>query len=211
MDLDNIRREYKKGILSVSEVKMKPIDQFALWMEEALQFVPFDTTAMVLSTVSSTGMPSSRIILLKDFNEEGLTFYTNYDSRKGKELRENPQSSMLFYWKELERQIRIEGSIVKTDSTTSNTYFDSRPLESKIAANTSEQSKEIESREGLDKSYQDLKEHYTKAPIVRPVNWGGYILMPNYFEFWQGRENRMHDRISYLKKNDEWVINRLAP
>lgn len=211
MELDNIRREYKKGNLSESEVKPKPIDQFAQWMDDALQFVPDDPTAMILSTVSISGMPSSRIVLLKDFKEEGFTFFTNYGSRKGKEIFSNPNASILFYWKELERQIRIEGRVQKTDSEVSTNYFDSRPIESKVAANVSEQSTEISSREGLDESFKRLTEYYNQQPIVRPENWGGYILSPIYFEFWQGRENRMHDRIVYELEKDDWKIKRLAP
>ncbi len=211
MELDKIRREYNKANLNESDVKPRPIDQFALWMEDALHFVPDDPTAMILSTVSVSGMPSSRIVLLKDFKEEGFTFFTNYGSRKGQELFSNPNASILFYWKELERQIRIEGLILKTDSAVSTNYFDSRPLESKIAADVSDQSAEIKSREDLDKIFKKLKNYYNKIPIVRPVNWGGYILKPMYFEFWQGRENRMHDRIVYKLENDNWRIKRLAP
>lgn len=211
MELDNIRREYNKGNLNERDVKPEPIDQFALWMKDALRFVPDDSTAMILSTVSIKGVPSSRIVLLKDFNAEGFTFFTNYESRKGKELFTNPNASILFYWKELERQIRIEGLISKTDSAISTNYFDSRPMESKVAANASEQSAEIASREGLDEDFEKLKEFYNKEPIVRPLNWGGYILCPKYFEFWQGRENRMHDRICYSLNKKAWEIKRLAP
>ncbi len=211
MELDNIRREYNKGNLNESDVKPKPIDQFSLWMKDAIQFVPDDPTAMILSTVSLSGMPSSRIVLLKDFNTEGFTFFTNYGSRKGQEIFSNPNASILFYWKELERQIRIEGLVLKTDSEVSTNYFDSRPFESRIAADVSKQSSEIKNREELDESFVKLKEYYDKRPIVRPVNWGGYILKPDYFEFWQGRENRMHDRIIYVLENDLWEIKRLAP
>lgn len=211
MELDNIRREYNKGNLSESDVNPSPMDQFGLWMKDALFFIPDDPTAMILSTSTASGSPSSRIVLLKDFNENGFTFFTNYESRKGQELLSNPQASILFYWKELERQIRIEGIVLKTDAIISNDYFDSRPMESRIAANASEQSAEIDSREGLDKTFDKLKEYFKKTPIVRPINWGGYILKPDYFEFWQGRENRMHDRIIYVFENDLWKIKRLAP
>ena len=211
MELNNLRREYKKGNLTEEQVHPNPINQFKLWMQDALQFVDADPTAMILSTVSADSRPSSRIVLLKDFGVNGFTFYTNYNSRKAEEIIVNQYASILFYWKELERQIRIEGAMVKTDSKTSDAYFDSRPQESRIAAKASDQSAEIQSREGLDESFKKLKEYFEKEPIVRPDHWGGYILKPDYFEFWQGRENRMHDRIVYELKNGDWQIKRLAP
>lgn len=208
MELENIRREYNRESLNDASLNSNPFEQFSLWLEDAVSHVEIDPTAMVLSTVAENKRPSSRIVLLKNFSENGFTFFTNYESKKGMELGHNAQASLLFFWKELERQIRIEGRVEKTDAKTSDEYFESRPFESRIAAVVSNQSKLIEDRDKLDVEFQELKQH---KEIKRPEYWGGYILMPDYFEFWQGRTNRLHDRIVYELEDEQWKIKRLAP
>jgi pyridoxamine 5'-phosphate oxidase len=166
---------------------------------------------MVLSTVSSSGKPSSRVVLLKEARRENLMFFTNYTSRKGKELATNPYAALLFFWPDLQRQVRIEGKVEKTSKEDSDYYFASRPETSKLASWASTQSEIIEDREKLEEAYQAETLRFAKIPVPRPPHWGGFQLIPDSFEFWQGRESRLHDRLKYIKNGDEWTIIRLAP
>ncbi|GAB3531817.1 pyridoxamine 5'-phosphate oxidase [Pontibacter brevis] len=211
-NLADIRTNYSRQALSESSVSKNPIDQFQVWLEEAIQSKVEEPTAMVLSTVSAAGRPSARVVLLKDVSAEGLTFFTNYDSRKGQELKERPFAAVTFFWPALERQVRIEGKVVKVAPETSDAYFHSRPKGSQIGAWASPQSKEIESREVIEKEDKKYTEQYAAADLIpRPPHWGGYQLQPDRLEFWQGRPNRLHDRIVYERQEEIWQIKRLAP
>ena len=205
----NIRKDYKKYALDEKHLQENPFQQFSLWMEEVLQSSVEEPTAMVLSTVSYNSKPSSRVVLLKEVSDSGFVFFTNYQSKKGNQLYHNPNASLLFFWKELERQVRIEGKVQQIPAKNSDEYFLSRPLESRISAIISPQSKKIESRDSLEKKCDELLK--VNHNLTRPVHWGGYILIPDYFEFWQGRENRLHDRIVFEKKENAWKKFRLAP
>ncbi len=207
MKLDSIRKDYQLAELSEEKVEKNPFRQFEKWMKEALEARINEPTAMGLSVVAEDGFPHSRIVLLKDFGEEGFTFFTNYNSLKGKSITNSSAVSLLFFWPELERQIRVAGFAEKTSPEVSDRYFYSRPLNSQVAANVSEQSSVIHSREKIDQLFEARK----KEPVTRPENWGGYIVKPVRFEFWQGRESRLHDRILFVKKVDNWQISRLAP
>jgi pyridoxamine 5'-phosphate oxidase len=188
-----------------------PFRQFNLWFDEAKQFEAFEPTAAVLSTVGKENHPSSRTVLLKDVNKTGFVFYTNYESRKAKELTFNPNASLLFLWKELQRQVRIEGTAEKVSHEESEEYFHTRPRESQIGAWASDQSSIIPDRKSLDDKFEEYSRKFGEDEIPLPDFWGGYILIPNYFEFWQGRPNRLHDRICYKLENKMWKIFRLAP
>lgn len=210
-DLEDIRREYTAGQLSKLTMASHPLVQFELWMDEALQVATLlDPTAATLSTVDEKGLPSSRIILVKDVVENGFIFFTNYNSKKGQNLNNNPHASLLFYWDALHRQIRIQGTVSKIDSAQSDAYFAKRPKESQIAASISNQSAPIASRSALEKKFLDAHTA-DNAEVSRPAHWGGYLLTPTYFEFWQGRPNRLHDRISYEKTDTHWSLTRLQP
>lgn len=207
-DLHHKRRNYTKHDLTEKKISPNPFEQFGWWLQEASESQLIEPNAMTLSTATSEGKPSSRIVLLKAFDENGFIFYTNYHSRKGRELNENPNAALLFFWDILERQIRIEGTIEKIEAPLSEKYFSERPYESKLSAIVSEQSAEIPSREFLEDRLQALKE---SGEITRPEHWGGYLVKPSYFEFWQGRASRLHDRIVYHLENNAWKIKRLAP
>ncbi|MBU1013975.1 MAG: pyridoxamine 5'-phosphate oxidase [Bacteroidetes bacterium] len=209
--LHGIRREYEKSSLDEHLMDQNPLNEFRVWLGSAINLIEDDATAMVLSTVSKNGRPSSRMVLLKDANDNGLTFFTNYKSRKGKELIGNAFASLLFYWKEQERQIRIEGKISRTNPEISDEYFNGRPYDSQIAAISSQQSQAVEDRSILEKSFERIKAETMGKSLKRPEHWGGYILKPDTFEFWQGRPNRLHDRIVYILENNLWSIKRLAP
>jgi pyridoxamine 5'-phosphate oxidase len=207
-DLSDRRRNYVKHELIEKNVAANPFEQFAHWFEEAGKSGLIEPNAMTLATSTKTGKPSARIVLLKSFNEKGFVFYTNYDSRKGTEISENEQGAFLFYWDIMERQVRIEGVIEQVEVSLSEEYFSSRPFESRLSAIVSEQSSVIPSREFLENKLEEIR----KAGVAnRPANWGGYVLKPDYFEFWQGRANRLHDRIVYQHENGAWSIKRLAP
>ncbi len=210
-NLANIRREYKLNKLSEKNVRNNPFIQFSIWFDEVLNAEIIEPNAMILSTADKNSKPSARAVLMKDFDETGFTFYTNYNSKKGKELSINPKASLLFFWVELERQVRIEGRVKKVSKKDSKHYFNTRPFESRIGALASAQSKKIVSRTSLEKKYSELKLKYADGKVPMPDNWGGYKLIPNYYEFWQGRENRLHDRICYKKQKGKWKIFRLAP
>jgi pyridoxamine 5'-phosphate oxidase len=208
--LANIRNEYRLNVLSENNILKNPILQASAWLEEALKLSIPEPTAMNLATVSLNNRPSSRIVLLKGITENGFIFYSNYQSKKGIELENNPFASLTIFWKELERQIRIEGKVEKTSSKESDLYFNSRPIGSKIGAIVSPQSKKITSREELEDK-QKILENAPESQISRPENWGGYILIPDYIEFWQGRTNRLHDRLAFQLEGTKWEISRLAP
>ena len=210
-NISAIRTDYSKKELSKKEVVPNPIDQFRIWFHEALDSEVAEVNVMNLSTVNSIGQPSGRIVLLKGVDEGGFKFYTNYDSRKGKDLAAQPLAALTFFWSELERQVRIEGKVQRLDLATSTDYFNSRPYGSKIGAIASPQSQPIENREWLESRARELRKMLKTNQTVRPDNWGGYVLIPHYLEFWQGRENRLHDRICYSHENGNWVLNRLAP
>ncbi|MFP4526169.1 MAG: pyridoxamine 5'-phosphate oxidase [Bacteroidales bacterium] len=207
----NIRREYLGKPLSKKEIHPNPLAQFNQWLEEAINAEIPEPTAMTLSTANTRGQVNSRIVLLKEVEENGFIFYTNYKSRKGQDLAENPFASMTFFWAELFRQIRIEGTTEKVSPKKSDEYFNSRPEDSKISALVSEQSQEIPDRKYLESQFETLKKKYNNQQITRPEHWGGYILYPDKIEFWQGRLNRLHDRIQYEKISNHWKIRRLAP
>ena len=211
MDLKDIRSEFSRGGLSKDQVNKNPIEQFKQWFKQASKFEIPEVNAMTIATASPGGFPSARIVLLKEVDENGFVFFTNYDGRKGKELEQNPKAALLFFWIELEQQIRIEGIVEKTSEKESDAYFNSRPLESKISAIVSKQSNVVQNRELLEEKYVNcLKDNFEKE-IKRPENWGGYRVIPERIEFWQGRTNRLHDRILYTKIEKEWKIERLEP
>lgn len=209
-NIKGLRHEYGKKELSKSDANPNPFKQFESWFAEAVDMKLPDANAMTLATVSKEGKPSARILLLKDFNEKGFCFFTNYDSRKGDDLRNNSNAAMVFFWPELERQIRIEGKIEILESELSDEYFFERPIGSRIAAAVSPQSSEIKNREALSKMIEEFKEK-NGDDFIRPKNWGGYRLIPEFFEFWQGRKNRLNDRIEYFSEKNEWKMRRLAP
>lgn len=212
-ELQNLRQNYTKHEFSETESLASPFKQFEAWFSEASKSGLIEPNAMSVSTATPEGKPSSRMVLLKGFSEtDGFVFYTNYLSRKGSELAANPQASLLFWWPTLERQVRIEGIIGKTPEAVSDAYFKSRPTGSQLGAVASPQSKVIASREELEEHYKALEKEFPYGDITRPENWGGYMLVPNYFEFWQGRASRLHDRIIYTQQsNGSWERSRLAP
>jgi pyridoxamine 5'-phosphate oxidase len=209
--INNLRREYKLNKLSEETVQPNPFNQFEKWFIEVLKVGLIEPNAMILATADAKANPSVRVVLLKELNKKGFTFFTNYGSRKGKNLSENSSASVLFFWTELERQVRIEGKIKKISKAESQKYFNSRPIDSRLAAWASEQSEIIPGRDYLEAKFQIFKRQFKGKKIPVPPDWGGYILVPEYFEFWQGRENRLHDRICYKKISRKWKVFRLAP
>ncbi|MFT4644425.1 MAG: pyridoxamine 5'-phosphate oxidase [Planctomycetota bacterium] len=207
-NLHDFRKSYTKFQLDESSVDHNPFIQFSTWFKDAVEDGTFEANALILSTVDQNAKPSSRVVLLKQVVEEGFIFFTNYDSRKSQNIQSNNQASILFFWEKFERQIRIEGVIEKIPEEMSLDYFKNRPLASQIGAVVSNQSEIISSRKVLEDKFKELSK---LKSIDKPNNWGGYILKPNYFEFWQGRANRLHDRIIYLQENNSWNIKRLAP
>ncbi len=210
MDIAGIRKEYRLQQLRESDVHTDPLLQFQNWFKAAIDAKVNEPNAMNLSTIKASGRPSSRIVLLKGVEENGFVFYTNYESDKGHQLQEQPYASLCFFWPELERQVRIEGKVSKVSPAVSDDYFNSRPLASRLGAWASPQSQIISERELLEKKLEEVKNKFT-LDIPRPEHWGGYKLVPDYMEFWQGRESRLHDRIIYSIKDEKWMINRLAP
>jgi pyridoxamine 5'-phosphate oxidase len=209
--LAKLRRSYAERTLDEKDVPTNPFELFSLWVQEAVNAAIVEPNAMILSTASSSGKPNARVVLLKDVTEESLVFFTNYESRKAKELLKNPQASLLFYWSELGRQIRISGLVEKTSTKESGEYFKTRPYESRIAAWASKQSESIPDRKYLEDKFLEYQNLYPDDDVPLPSFWGGYRLIPDYFEFWQGRENRMHDRVAYAKEEGNWKIDRLSP
>ena len=212
MDIAQVRREYTKTKLSKKSVQKNPYKQINLWLEEAIKANCLEPTAMTVSTVSEDGRPSSRVVLLKDIENNQLFFYTNYNSRKGTQISKNPNTSALFFWPELERQIIIEGVIEKSTAEQSDAYFQTRPWKSRIGAIISPQSQPIDSRNVIKKAFVLEAAKHIGENIPRPTHWGGYKIIPDRIEFWQGRPNRLHDRILFTKTGDTtWQISRLAP
>jgi pyridoxamine 5'-phosphate oxidase len=209
--INYLRREYKLNKLSEETVQKSPFSQFEKWFKEVLQVGLIEPNAMILATADDKAKPSVRVVLLKGLSNNGLTFFTNYTSRKGHDITENSAASVLFFWAELERQVRVEGQIKKISRTESKKYFNTRPIDSRLAAWTSEQSKTIPGRDYLDTKFQIFKRQFKGKQIPVPPDWGGFRLVPEYFEFWQGRENRLHDRICYKKVSGKWKVFRLSP
>lgn len=210
MNLQDIRKNYSRSTLSEKSLR-DPFPLFEQWMEEAIEGQVNEPTAMMLSTVSEDQKPSSRVVLLKLFSREGLHFFTNYNSRKGKEIGTNSQVALLFFWPELEREVRIEGIATFSPEAISDQYFSERPYESQISAIVSPQSQKVGSREELEALFNNQLTASGGDKLKRPKGWGGYLVKPDRIEFWQGRPNRLHDRILFVKDQDKWVVSRLAP
>lgn len=207
--IKDLRTDYLKSELNVKDLTEEPIILFQQWLTQAIAYSD-DANAFVLSTVNGNGVPSSRVLLLRDATKKGFSFFTNYSSRKSQEIEVNPNVCMNFFWPEMERQVRINGSISRLSEQESDDYFISRPYESRIGAWCSPQSQVIESRDVLENKIQELKKKYPNE-VPRPKNWGGFTILPNEIEFWQGRASRLHDRFLYSKEGENWTINRLAP
>jgi pyridoxamine 5'-phosphate oxidase len=209
-DLAQLRKDYELKTLDESQVDRDPLKQFGVWMVEAIHAQVPEPTAMSLATADAKGRPSSRIVLLKGLDAKGFVFFTNYESRKGREIAVNPQAALTFLWKELERQVRIQGRVEKVTAEESRAYYETRPLGARIGAWASPQSDIIESRIWLENRWAALgKQHGADPPL--PPHWGGYRLLPDYLEFWQGRQSRLHDRVAYTRIDDRWTTARLAP
>ena len=206
-----MRQDYTIGELLESSASPEPWELFSSWFEIARNTKILEPNAMILSTVTQDGQPTSRVVLLKDFDQSGLVFFTNYLSQKGEQLAYNPRASILFWWEPLERQIRIEGEVVKIDEEESDMYFKSRPYGSRLGAWVSEQSQKIVDRTVLEKRQIEFEKKFAEENVPRPDHWGGYRLTPNKFEFWQGRSNRLHDRLLYQMQQEAWTRARLAP
>ncbi|WP_165020580.1 pyridoxamine 5'-phosphate oxidase [Dysgonomonas sp. ZJ279] len=210
-NLFNIRRDFTLKTLDESEALPNPIDMFKLWFDEAIKSEVLEPNAMNLATATIDGKPSSRIVLLKQIKPEGFVFFTNYDSKKADQIAANKYCALNFAWHELERQVRIEGTVEKISDEESDSYFEVRPEKSKLGAWASPQSQVIPNRQYLEKLNADFELRFTGKTITRPPNWGGYIVKPYLIEFWQGRKSRLHDRLQYRLLNNEWKIERLAP
>ena len=209
-DLAQLRSDYSLKTLDEAHVDRDPMKQFGVWMVEAIHAQVPEPTAMTLATAGANGRPSARIVLLKGLDGGGFVFYTNYNSRKGRELAANPQAALTFMWKELERQVRIEGRVEKVTEDESRAYYATRPLGSRIGAWASPQSETIENRAWLEQRWEALSKEYGETPAL-PPHWGGYRVIPDYLEFWQGRRSRLHDRIVYARAGSGWKLSRLAP
>ncbi|HKG05262.1 MAG TPA: pyridoxamine 5'-phosphate oxidase [Pedobacter sp.] len=210
-NIQNLRQDYRAAELAEHEVDANPILQFQKWFKDAVHARLYEPNVMTLATADRFGRPSARIVLLKGVDHDGFVFFTNYESNKGQHLAENPQAALVFFWAELERQVRIEGVVSKISDQASADYFHSRPVGSQIGAAASPQSKVISDRTLLEQSVAELTEKYKEQEIPRPLNWGGYLVEPTKIEFWQGRPSRLHDRIIYDLVEGSWIINRLAP
>ncbi|MDP9454252.1 MAG: pyridoxamine 5'-phosphate oxidase [Actinobacteria bacterium] len=210
-DLQSLRKEYTRAGLREADLAAEPAEQFRRWFDEALGAGLHEPNAMTVATASPDGRPSARVVLLKGFDERGFVFYTNYEGRKGRELAENPHCALVFYWGELERQVRIEGRASRVPGEESDAYYGSRPRGSRLGAWASAQSREIESREALEERLGSLKREHEDREVPRPPFWGGYRVEPEVVEFWQGRENRLHDRLVYRSAPGGWEVVRLQP
>jgi|SRR5215218_4743440 len=210
MNVSDVRREYIREGLRRRDLDPDPIAQFLKWLGEAKAAHPDDFTSMVLATADRSGRPSARVVLLKGCDERGFVFFTHYDSRKGRDLAENPRAALVFYWPEFDRQVRVEGTIEKTSREESEAYFQSRPLGARIGAAVSRQSEPIASREELERAVRETAEHFGDT-VPCPDSWGGYRVVPDEIEIWQGRENRLHDRFRYRRQPEGWTIDRLSP
>jgi pyridoxamine 5'-phosphate oxidase len=211
LSIADLRREYARARLDEKDVSINPFDQFGRWLAEAQAAETVEVNAMVLATATPAGRPSARVVLLRGFDERGFVFFTDYRSRKGEELETNPRAALAFYWGELERQVRIEGTVTRTTIEESASYFRTRPMGSRLGAWTSYQSRPIGSREELEADLQEVERRFSGPEVPLPPHWGGYRVSPECFEFWQGRESRLHDRIRYTREGDSWRIERLSP
>ncbi|MDQ1138731.1 pyridoxamine 5'-phosphate oxidase [Pedobacter agri] len=209
--LQNLRQDYKSATLDESDVDNNPITQFKKWFDHAVQAQVYEPNVMTLATADKAGRPDARIVLLKGVDEDGFRFFTNYLSAKGKELKRNPYAALVFFWPDLERQVRIEGTVEKLDKETSEEYFVTRPAASQIGAVASPQSQIIPNRAFLEEKFEELKSKSDGKAIAKPAHWGGYIVKPTRIEFWQGRRSRLHDRINFELVKGSWVKSRLAP
>lgn len=211
MNVSNVRREYGLAGLSESDLAADPIEQFRLWLDQAMAAYPEEFTSMTLATADREGRPSARIVLLKGVDERGFVFYTNYESRKARELEQNPRAALVFYWSALDRQVRVEGTIERTSREESEAYFRSRPPGSQVGAWVSPQSRPIAGREELEEKVRQAAERFA-GDVPLPDHWGGFRVRPDVLEFWQGRPSRLHDRLCYIRLADGgWRVERLAP
>lgn len=211
-NISSLRKDYRNATLNETDVQANPFEQFRIWFHQAMEAKLPEPNAMTLATANKKGIPSARMVLLKGFDENGFVFYTNYFSHKGQDLDENPHAALVFYWHELERQIRIEGSVKKVSKKESESYYHSRPKESRIGAWASPQSEKIDDRQIIEDMYAELSQSLADTEPPYPDFWGGYRIKPKRIEFWQGRTSRLHDRILYEKtKKGNWKISRLAP
>ena len=209
--MENERIDYQTSELRRKDLVESPVEMFRIWFEQIEGIHPFESTAMTLSTSNMNGRPSSRVVLRKQYDDKGFIFYTNYESKKGQEIEQNPNASLNFYWPSMERQVRINGKLRKVSRSRSEKYFHSRPLRSQISAFASNQSDVIENREELKKKFEELEKKFEGRDIPLPDNWGGYRLEHRRVEFWQGRQDRLHDRFVYTQHGTTWQIERLAP
>ncbi|MBV6485039.1 MAG: Pyridoxine/pyridoxamine 5'-phosphate oxidase [Flavobacteriales bacterium] len=209
--LNQIRRDFADKPLEEQSVNDNPFLQFSVWFEEAVNAQLLDPYAMLISTVDEIGLPHSRVVYLRSISDEGMVFYTNYNSQKGKNISASNKIAITFFWVELERQIRIEGTVKKVSEELSDKYFAARPRESQLGAWASNQSETIKNRAELEENLKHFTEKFKGVDVPRPPHWGGYIVEPTKFEFWQGRPSRLHDRLIYTKNNSDWVISRIAP
>ncbi|MDN3585782.1 pyridoxamine 5'-phosphate oxidase [Pedobacter aquatilis] len=209
--LQNLRQDYISATLDENDVDDNPIVQFKKWFDHAVEAQVYEPNVMTLATADKAGRPDARIVLLKGVDQDGFRFFTNYLSAKGKELKRNPYAALVFFWPDLERQVRIEGMVEKLDKETSEAYFKTRPVASQIGAVASPQSQIIENRQILEQKFEELKSKSDDKEILKPAHWGGYIVKPTRIEFWQGRRSRLHDRINFELIKGSWVKNRLAP
>jgi pyridoxamine 5'-phosphate oxidase len=209
--IQDIRINYKQAALDVKDVALDPFDQFDKWFNEMMKSDLLEPTAFILATADKNAKPSARALLMKGYDGSGFYFYTNYESRKGRDLAENNQASMLFFWSEIERQIRIEGKVKKVSENESFAYFKTRPFKSKVGAWASNQSTVINGRMTIVKKFFQYLAKFHSKEIPLPPYWGGYKLIPESFEYWQGRKNRLHDRVRYRLENENWIIERLSP
>ena len=209
---EDLRREYSRFNLRAEDMQADPYAQFSAWLDEAVARGLPEPNAVALATATADGRPSARMVLLKEHDRRGFVFYTNYNGRKARELRENPRAAMLFFWYALERQVRIEGLVEQVTDTQSSAYFTTRPRKSQLSAWASPQSQQVGSRTALEALYEECEQRFADREIPRPPHWGGFRLVPDCYEFWQGRRDRLHDRLVYTRRDDgAWAITRLAP
>lgn len=211
MNLSDLRLSYSRAALTEASADRDPMVQFGAWFSQALAAEVPEPNAMTLATAAADGTPNARTVLLKGFDERGFVFYTNYESRKGRELEANPRASLLFYWAELERQVRMTGRVERVDAAESDAYFRSRPRGHQAGAWASRQSEVLDGRDALDRQALEAAARFAEGEIPRPPQWGGYRVVPDVYEFWQGRENRLHDRLEYVREAGGWRIRRLSP
>ena len=211
MSLADLRKDYDRGGLHERELAIDPITQFRAWFAEAQEVTKSEANAMTVATASSEGVPAARTVLLKGLTERGFVFYSNYQSLKGQQLAANPRAELLFYWPELERQVRVNGAVERLSRELSEAYFRSRPVGNQLGAVVSPQSQVIPDRELLEEQYAELERVFADGLVPMPEHWGGYVVVPEWVEFWQGRRSRLHDRLRYVRDGDGWRVERLAP